>query len=63
MNEVNREVVDVRELALKWSSKEEVYKVHTITGKVYLPPVQQVNWDFINDLMWGENKVISFLSF
>ena len=57
----NTETIDVIELALKWSTKEEVYKVLTISGKVYLPPVQQVNWDFIHDLLWGDKKVYSIL--
>ena len=62
MEETKTEVVDVRELGLKRSSKEKVYKVLTITGKVYLPPVQQINCDFISDLLSGDKKVTSFLT-
>ena len=56
----NTETIDARELALKWSTKEEVYKVLTISGNVYLPPVQQINCDFIRDLLWGDKNVSSF---
>ena len=61
MEETKTVVVDVRELALKWSSKVEVYKVLTITGKVYLPAVQ-VNCDFISDLLSGDKNVMLFLT-
>ena len=57
MEEENMSMVDVREIALKWSTKDEVYKVLTITGNVYLPPVQQVNSNFIRDVLWGDKLV------
>ena len=62
MEKENTEVVDVREFALKWSSKKVVYKILTITEKVYLPPVQQLKNDFIGDLIWRDKKVIFFLN-
>ena len=35
--------LDAREMALKCSTKGEVYKVLSVTGAMYLPPVEQVN--------------------
>ena len=49
--------LDVRDMALKWSTKGEVYKVLTIPGTMYLPPVEQVNSDFIRDLLRGDKLV------
>ena len=57
----NMSMVDVREIALKWSTKAEVYKVLTITGNVYLPPVYQINSNFIRNVLWGE-KLVRWLS-
>ena len=51
--------IDVREMALKWTTKAEVYKVLTTTGGIYLPSVDQINWDFIRDILSGE-KLVSF---
>ena len=58
MEDENMSYVDVREMALKWSTKSEVYKVMTITGNVYFPPVDQINSDFIRDILWGDKHVI-----
>ena len=59
MEDDNMCSVDVREMELKCTSKSEVYKVLTLTGNVYLPPMQQINSDFIRDIMWGEKCVTS----
>ena len=56
MEIVEADKIDVREIALKWTIKDEVNMVLTITGKFYLPPIQQVNWDFISDLLRGDIK-------
>ena len=61
MEDENMSYVDVREMALKWSTKSEVYKVMTITVNVYLPPVDQINSDFIRDILWGDKHVIPML--
>ena len=52
--------LDVRDMTLKWSTKEEVYKVLTISGAMYLPPVDQVNSDFIRDLLRGD-KLLRYI--
>ena len=57
MEEEKLSTIDVREMALKCTTKEEVYKVLTTTGGVYLPPVEQTNWDFIRDILWGDKLV------
>ena len=49
--------LDVRDMALKWLTKGEVYKVLRITSTMYLPPVEQVNSDFIRDLLRGDKLV------
>ena len=51
--------VDVRVMALNCTGGSEVYKVLTLTGNVYLPPMQQINSDFIRNIMWGEKLVTS----
>ena len=58
MEDENMSSIDVREMALTCTTKSEVYKVLTLTGNVYLPPIQQVNSDFIRDILWGEKLVI-----
>ena len=54
--------IDIMEMALKCTTKSEVYKVLTITGGIYLPPVDQINWDFIRDLLLGDKLVSPFSS-
>ena len=49
--------LDAREMALKCSTKGEVYKVLSVTGAMHLPPVEQVNWDFVRDLLCGDKLV------
>ena len=43
MEEEKSVFIDVREIALKCTTKGEVYKVLSTTGGVFLPPVEQVN--------------------
>ena len=57
MEEENLSIINVREIGLKWSTKSEVYKVLTITGGVYLPPVQQINSEFIREVLWVQKLV------
>ena len=54
--------IDVREMALKCTTKSEVYKVLTITGGIYLPPADQINWDFIRDLLFDDKLLYPFSS-
>ena len=49
--------VDVREMALKCTTKAEVYKVLVTSGSIYLPPVDQTNGDFIRDILSGDKLV------
>ena len=57
MDQNNMDILDVKEMATKWSTKVEVYKVLTITGNVYLPPEEQTNCDFIRDILLGDKLV------
>ena len=54
--------IDVREMALKSTTKAEIYKVLTTTGEIYLLPVDQINYDFIRDILSGD-KLVGFLSY
>ena len=59
MEEEKYSTIDIREIALKCTTKGEVYKVLTTTGGVYLPSVQHTNWDFISDIISGDKLVIN----
>ena len=49
--------LDVREMALKCTTKAEVYKVLVTSGSIYLPTVDQTNGDFIRDILSGDKLV------
>ena len=49
--------IDVREMALKWTTKREVYRVLTTTAGVYLPSIDQINWDFVRDILSWDKLV------
>ena len=57
MEEEKQNIFDVKEMALKWTTKGEIYKVLTTTGEIYLPPIDQINWDYIRDILWGDKPV------
>ena len=63
MEEEKSVFIDVREIALKCTTKGEVYKVLSTTGGVFLPPVEQVNWDFIRDILCGDKLVSCYSNF
>ena len=54
--------IDVREMALKSTKRAEIYKVLTTTWEIYLPPVDQINSDFIREILSGD-KLVGFLSY
>ena len=62
MEEEKLDNIDIRELARKSTTKAEVYKVLTTTGGIYLPPVDQINSDFIRDILAGD-KLVSHSSY
>ena len=51
--------IDVREMALKCSTKVYVYKVLVISGGIYLSSVDQINGEFIRNILSGE-KLVSY---
>ena len=57
MEEEKLITIDVREIAMKCKTKGEVYKVLTTTGELYLQPIDQVNWDYIRDIISGDKQV------
>ena len=54
----NMSFIDVRDMVLKWSTKAEEYKALTITGNIYIPLVDQINSDYIRDILWRDKQVI-----
>ena len=54
--------LDVREMALKWTTKAEVDKKLTITGGVYLAPMDQTNCDYVREILNGD-KLVSTSSY
>ena len=59
MEEEKLSTIDESEIALKCTTKAEVYKVLTITGGVCLPPIEQINSDFVRDILTGD-KLVSY---
>ena len=57
MEEEKNHLLDVRDMAMKWTTKDEVYKVLTVTGNISLPPMAQINCDFIRDILCGDKLV------
>ena len=51
----------IREMAFK-CTKSKVNKVLTFTWGIYLPPVDQISWDFIRDLLSVDKLVSPFSS-
>ena len=57
MEEEKLAVMDVREMVLKCTTKAEVYKVLVTSGGIYLPSVDQINGDYIRDILTGDKLV------
>ena len=62
MEEEKLTKIDVREMALKCTTKAEIYKVLVNCGRVYLSPVDQINDDFISDILSGDKLVSPLLN-
>ena len=63
MEEEKMSTIDVREMSLKCTTKNKVYKVLTTIGEVYLPPIDKINWNFIRDILSGDKLVSFFFNF
>ena len=48
--------MDIRELALKYRSKHEMYNKLTVSGGLYLPTESDINNEYISDIMQGRKK-------
>ena len=57
MEEEKMSSIDVREMALKWTTQTEVYRVLIATAEVYLPSIDQINCYFVRDLLSGDKLV------
>ena len=51
MEEKKLRIFDGREMILKWTTKTEVYKELTIACGVYLPLIDQTNYDYVRDIL------------
>ena len=50
------EVIDIREMAMKWRSKHEIYVMLTTLGHYYLLDECDWNNDYIADVLQGRKK-------
>ena len=57
MEEEKAGSIDVRQMALKWTKKSWGIQGPHNFRSVYLPPIDQVNWDFIRDIISGDKLV------
>ena len=62
MEEAKMSSIDVGEMALRWITKAGVYKVLSTTGGIYLHPVDQINCDFVRDILFGDKLVNHLIS-
>ena len=53
-------ILHAREMELKCSTKVEVYKVLSVIEAIFLLPVEQVNWDFVRDILCERKKLEDF---
>jgi hypothetical protein len=56
------ESMNTKELGVVCQSKNDMYKVLQVTGDIYLPPVEQANYEFIAQLVSGEKEVCVLLA-
>ena len=54
---------NLNELGIKAKSKTEIYKLLTVEGSLYLPPISETSTDFILEIIRGSKKVIVFSLF
>ena len=47
------EEVNIQKMAVHCRLKKEVYDILTLRGNVYLPKIQDINSDFISDIIQG----------
>ena len=48
--------IDIREVALKFRTKDEVYKKLTVQGNYYLPNKSDINNNYIADILQGRKR-------
>ena len=48
--------IDIREVALKCRTKDEVYKKITVQGNYYLPNKSDINNNYIFDILQGRKR-------
>ena len=49
--------LSVTEVGSKAKSKGEIYRLLATEGGVYLPPLKDVNYQFLRDIITGSKKV------
>ena len=55
--EETKDQLTVYSLGIKARSKIEVYRLLTTEGGVYLPPVNEVNYQYLKSIIAGEKLV------
>ena len=55
----NKVPFDLNELSIKASSKRELYLVLLKDWKIYMPPIQDANSDYIWGVLTGKIKVFA----
>ena len=53
---------NVRDLAVVWQSKKDMYKILSVEGDIYLPPLEQADHKFVAQIVTRE-KLVCLLSF
>ena len=54
--------MNIKELAVVWQSKKDMYKILQVEGGIYLPPLEQANHLFIAQIVTRE-KLVNRLHF
>ena len=60
MEEDKENTLSVAKIKMIATTKSEMYKLLTHSGKYYLPPQSQADGDFIHDIMSGNKKVMIY---
>ena len=54
---MERTSFNIGELGLKARTKYEIYRLLTVEGQFYLPPVAETSIEFIGEIVRGEKSV------
>ena len=49
--------INLKQLAVKWRSKKELYDILTYDWKVHMPPIEDANANYVRGVITGVTKV------